>query len=507
MDDKYHLVGFFMDKEGIFRSNIIKLLDGTAAEESASSISFAAGTFAAVNIVFLMLFFSQFAILWIERKAVARMQDRYGATTALRSLWVGENGVTAGEWWNMLPFGAGKPVGAINKWLNKNFGNRDENFATVDRVNNRSWMGKTIVPGFFQNVADGMKFLVKEHMVPQRADKLIFEVSPFLIVSSTLLILGMIPLSSGIYATNPDLSILYAIAIFGIAPIGVFFAGWSSNNKYTLIGGIRSAAQLTAYEIPLLLTLLSVAILSGTFNIIESIHFQHSAGSWNLFLMPLGAALFLITMIAEVERVPFDMPEAEAELVEGWWTEYGGMRFGMLFMAEYIRNYAACFIFTHFFLGGWHLPFQGTIGSIEFLGLGGLYLLIPGAVMTLIKSWLVFLIVFVWARFALARIRTDQILEFGWRMLLPLAVLQVVLSLVYRLYLFNPDEMSAQNDVAGGMAWDAFGIPFFVPAATTLFWMGIFWIYLNDEDKSVAQERMFHVQTVEPAGTVVPGQE
>ncbi|HJM55105.1 MAG TPA: complex I subunit 1 family protein [Poseidonia sp.] len=507
MDDKYDLVGFFLDKEGAFRSNIIKLLDGTAAEESASSISFAAGTFAVVNIVFLMLFFSQFAILWIERKAVARMQDRYGATTALRSLWVGENGVTAGEWWNMLPFGAGKPVGAINKWLNKKFGNRDENFATVDRVNNRSWMGKTIFPGFFQNVADGMKFLVKEHMVPQRADKLIFEVSPFLIVSSTLLILGMIPLSSGIYATNPDLSILYAIAIFGIAPIGVFFAGWSSNNKYTLIGGIRSAAQLTAYEIPLLLTLLSVAILSGTFNIIESIHFQHSAGSWNIFLMPLGAALFLITMIAEVERVPFDMPEAEAELVEGWWTEYGGMRFGMLFMAEYIRTYAACFLFTHFFLGGWHLPFQGTIGSIEFLGLGGLYLLIPGAVMTLIKSWLVFLIVFVWARFSLARIRTDQILEFGWRMLLPLAVLQVVLSLVYRLYLFKPDEMSAQNDVAGGMAWDAFGIPYFVPIATTLFWLGIFWIYLNDEDKSVAQERMFHVHTVEPAGTVVPGQE
>ncbi len=507
MDDKYDLVGFFLDKEGVFRSNIMKLLDGTAAEESASSISFAAGTFAAVNIVFLMLFFSQFAILWIERKAVARMQDRYGATTALRSLWVGENGVTAGEWWNMLPFGAGKPVGAINKWLNKKYGNRDENFATVDRVNNRSWMGKSIVPGFFQNVADGMKFLVKEHMVPQRADKLIFEVSPFLIVSSTLLILGMIPLSSGIYATNPDLSILYAIAIFGIAPIGVFFAGWSSNNKYTLIGGIRSAAQLTAYEIPLLLTLLSVAILSGTFNIIESIHFQHSAGSWNIFLMPLGAALFLITMIAEVERVPFDMPEAEAELVEGWWTEYGGMRFGMLFMAEYIRTYAACFLFTHFFLGGWHLPFQGTIGSIEFLGLGGLYLLIPGAVMTLIKSWLVFLIVFVWARFSLARIRTDQILEFGWRMLLPLAVLQVVLSLVYRLYLFNPEDMSAQNDVAGGMAWDAFGIPFFVPVATTLFWMGMFWVYLNDEDKSVAQERMFHVQTVEPAGTVVPGQE
>ncbi len=505
MDDKYDLVGFFLSKDGLLRSGIVGALEGTPLESSAGALSFGVATFALVNIVFLLLFFSQFAILWIERKAVARMQDRYGATTALRSLWVGENGVTAGEWWNMLPFGLGKPIGAVNKWLNKNFGNRDENFPTVDRVNNRSWMGKTIVPGFFQNVADGMKFLVKEHMVPQRADRLIFEVSPFLIVSSTLLILGMIPLSSGIYATNPDLSILYAIAIFGIAPIGVFFAGWSSNNKYTLIGGIRSAAQLTAYEIPLLLTLLSVAILSGTFNIVESIHFQHSAGAWNIFLMPLGAALFLITMIAEVERVPFDMPEAEAELVEGWWTEYGGMRFGMLFMAEYIRTYAACFLFTHFFLGGWHLPFHGTIGSLPVVGEA--YLLIPGAIMTLLKSWLVFLVVFVWARFALARIRTDQILEFGWRMLLPLAVLQVVLALLYRLYLFNPDGMSAQNDVAGGMAWDAFGIPYLVPILTTLFWLGAFWVYLNDEDKSAMSERMFHVHTVEPAGTVVPGQE
>ena len=364
-------------------------------------------------------------------------------------------------------------------------------------------MGLSILPGFFQNVADGMKFLVKEHMVPRRADKLIFEVSPFLIVSTTLLILGMIPLSSGIYATNPDLSILYIIAIFGIAPIGVFFAGWSSNNKYTLIGGIRSAAQLTAYEIPLLLTLLSVAMLTGTFNIIESVHFQHTAGAWNLFLMPLGAALFLITMIAEVERVPFDMPEAEAELVEGWWTEYGGMRFGMLFMAEYIRTYAACFLFTHFFLGGWHLPFQGLIGSIPYLGAA--YLLIPGALVVLIKAWLVFLIVFVWARFSLARIRTDQILEFGWRMLLPLAVLQVVLAAVYRLYLFDVNGMA--DTVYGGTAWDAFGVPFLVPALTTVLWLAFFFLLLNDTGKNERTARMYHVQTVQPAGTHLPGQE
>ena len=212
MDDIYDLRSIFLGKDSLVHTLITDGLEGTPLEESSADLAFLAGTFAVVNIVFLMLFFSQFAILWIERKAVARMNDRRGATTALRSLWVGENGVTAGEWWKMLPFGGGI-VGAINKFLNKRFGNSDEKFATVDRVNNRSWMGYSILPGFFQNVADGMKFLLKEHMVPRRADKLIFEVSPFLIVSSTLLILGIIPLSSGIYATNPDLSILYAIAI------------------------------------------------------------------------------------------------------------------------------------------------------------------------------------------------------------------------------------------------------------------------------------------------------
>ena len=504
MDDKYDLRSLFLGEDSLIHDLVTSGLEGTFLEDSSSNIAFGLGTFAVVNIVFLLLFFSQFAILWIERKAVARMNDRRGATTALRSLWVGENGVTGGEWWNMLPFGLGRPVGAVNKWLNKRFGNRSEEFETVARVNNRSWMGLSILPGFFQNVADGMKFLIKEHMVPRRADKLIFEVSPFLIVSTTLIILGMIPLSSGIYATNPDLSILYIIAIFGIAPIGVFFAGWASNNKYTLIGGIRSAAQLTAYEIPLLLSLLAVAMLSGTFNIIDSVHFQHTAGAWNLFLMPLGAALFLITMIAEVERVPFDMPEAEAELVEGWWTEYGGMRFGMLFMAEYIRTYAACFLFTHFFLGGWHLPFQGTIGQIPYLG--DAYLLIPGALVVLIKAWLVFLIVFVWARFSLARIRTDQILEFGWRMLLPLAILQVVLSALYRLYLFDLEGMS--DTVAGGTAWDGFGtFPFLIPALTTILWLAIFFLLLNDTGKNEREERMYHVQTVQPAGTHIPGQD
>jgi NADH-quinone oxidoreductase subunit H len=224
------------------------------------------------------------------------------------------------------------------------------------------------------------------------------------------------------------------MAVFGVAPLGVFFAGWSSNNKYTLIGGMRSAAQLTAYEIPLLITVLGVCVISGSFNIIEIVDFQYDSGIWNIFLMPLGAALFLITMIAEVERIPFDMPEAEAELVEGWWTEYGGIRWGLMFAAEYMRSFAACVLFALFFLGGWEAPFQTLLQSIPVIG--GLvefgFSLIPGIVWIIIKSYVLFSF-FVWIRFSLHRVRTDQILEFGWQWLLPLSIVNLALAFILRI--------------------------------------------------------------------------
>jgi formate hydrogenlyase subunit 4 len=206
-------------------------------------------------------------------------------------------------------------------------------------------------------------------------------------------------------------------------------------------------------------------------------------------------------MIAEVERIPFDMPEAEAELVEGWWTEYGGMRWGLLFAAEYMRTYAACILFAIFFMGGWHAPFAGLIGRTPYIG--GAYLLIPGIVWTLLKAWLIFSFVFVWARAALPRIRTDQILEFGWRMLLPLAVIQLVLVVVYRLYLF--DAGSVHDTIEGGWAWNLFGIPFGLPILITFLSCMLFYWLLNDEDPVDSKERMFHVRTLEPAGKHVAG--
>ncbi len=493
MKDWLNLYDFFFYK---LHHLMVWLTEDTFLESSGADIGFFLATLIMCLITFGGIMSSMFVILWIERKFYARVNDRRGATTALRSLWVGENGVTAGQWWNMVPFGLGKPIGALNGWLNRVAGNDGHSHEMVNRVGNRSWYGVTIFPGFFQNLADGMKFMIKEHMVPERADKVIFEVAPFLVISSTIMILGLVPLSSGIYGANPELSVLFAFAIFGIAPLGVFFAGWSSNNKYTLLGGIRSAAQLTAYEIPLLLSILSVCIMAGSFNFLEIVHFQHSAGVWLLFLMPLGAVLYLVSMIAEVERIPFDMPEAEAELVEGWWTEYGGMRFGLLFAAEYMRVYAACILFAHFFLGGWASPFAGLVP-------GGP--LIPGIVWTLLKAWFIFTVIFVWARTALPRIRTDQILEFGWRMLLPLSFLQVVLAVIYRLYLFDASALA--DTTSGGWAWDFMGIPWGVPILTTAFWVGVFWVFMNDENLEEDQERMFHVQTLTPAGKHTAGQE
>lgn len=387
--------------------------------------------------LFALILNTMLVLLWMERKMLGRFMDRRGAITAMRSLWVGEMG-TRVRWWESLPFGLRYPVGwVIEGIMFANFGSRSD-LKTVDRVGDRSYWGIPLFPGFFQNIGDGMKLLTKEWMIPRNADRFTFEIAPVIITASTLLLFVFIPLSSGLYANDAEYNVLFMMAVFGVAPLGVFFAGWASNNKYTLIGGIRSAAQLTAYEIPLLVTVLSVCVAAGTFNMREIVQFQMDSGAWLVFMFPLGWLLFIITMVAEVERIPFDMPEAEAELVEGWWTEYGGMRWGMMFMSEYLRVYAACLLASIFFLGGWEYPFASLISGIPGLGW---YDSLPGFFMILAKSWFMFAI-FVWLRAALPRVRTDQILEFGWRWLLPLSLLNLGLAVIARVYWFDGSDWS-----------------------------------------------------------------
>jgi NADH-quinone oxidoreductase subunit H len=271
--------------------------------------------------------------------------------------------------------------------------------------------------GFFQNVADGAKLFVKQVIKPFKADKFGYQVGPIIFVASSFLILAAIPLSPefGIVDAHRQPmpgGALFAFAVFAIAPFSILISGWAENNKYTLIGGMRSAAQMMSYEIPMLLTVASVFLLAGSFTFSDIVNAQDSM--WYGIPLILGFVVFLVCMVAEVERIPFDLPEAEAELVEGWTTEYCGMRFGFFMFTEYLRGFAGCGIATLLFLGGWLGPS-----------------FIPGEVWFLAKAYIVF-IVFVFIRASLPRIRTDQILDLGWRRLLPLAMVNLLIAVAIK---------------------------------------------------------------------------
>jgi NADH-quinone oxidoreductase subunit H len=264
--------------------------------------------------------------------------------------------------------------------------------------------------GILQNVADGIKFFCKEIIVPDKADRLLYTIGPVIFISSSILLLVMVPFSPRIAASSAPLGLLVVMAAFSIAPIGVLTTGWACNNKYTLIGGMRSAAQLMAYEIPLLLSMAGVFLVAGSYNPMDIVAQQQ--GMWNVVPQFLGFIVFIVCMLAEVERVPFDLPEAEAELVEGWTTEIGGLRLGLVFAAEYIRGFVGAMIATILFLGGWSGPF------------------LPGEIWFLLKVYGI-LIFFIILRWTVPRIRTDQILLLGWKRLLPLSLINLALAILY----------------------------------------------------------------------------
>jgi NADH-quinone oxidoreductase subunit H len=211
------------------------------------------------------------------------------------------------------------------------------------------------------------------------------------------------------------LALLLGLAVFSLAPFAILIGGWSSNNKYTVIGGMRGAAQLIAYEVPLLLVVVSIVIMVGSLNFNDIVTWQIE-NVWLIAPLILGCITFFVAGLAEVERVPFDLPEAEAELVEGWQTEYGGFRWGLIMLCDYVRAYIVALLITVLFLGGWAGPEP-----------------VPPEVWTLIKTFLVFFIM-VWVRAAMVRIRTDQILKIGWRRLMPLAFINLVIVVLIKYY-------------------------------------------------------------------------
>jgi NADH-quinone oxidoreductase subunit H len=271
--------------------------------------------------------------------------------------------------------------------------------------------------GLLQNFADGFKLFRKDTVRPRDADPLGFYFGPTAYMITSLIIFGILPFSSGWDMGALPLTLLLALAVFSFAPLIIFVSAWSSNNKYSLMGGMRSAAQMIAYEVPLLLAVVSVVIVAGSFDLNTIVYEQRNYWFWGPLIVAL--IVFVAAMLAEMERIPFDLPEAEAELVEGWNTEYGGMFFAFFMFTDYLRALVGSILVVLLFLGGWTMPVWVPAGLTSFP--------LAGIFWFLVKTYIVFGI-FVWVRASLPRVRTDQLLRVGWNRMIPLGLLSVFLA-------------------------------------------------------------------------------
>jgi NADH-quinone oxidoreductase subunit H len=277
--------------------------------------------------------------------------------------------------------------------------------------------------GWLQPVADGIKLIFKEEVIPARAYKVLFILAPMITVFPALVILAVIPWGTAItvfgrtiplFLTDINVGVLYLVAIASISVYGIVLAGWSSNNKYAMMGGIRSSAQMISYELALGLALIGPILIAGTMSLMGIVEAQDPV--WFIVYQPIGAIVFFIASVAEVNRAPFDMPEAEQELTAGYHAEYSGMKFALFFMAEYVKMIAISAIGATLFLGGFRGPF---VDQLPILGPFYLFFKI-----------LVLLFLLIWMRATLPRLRYDRLMAFGWKFLLPVALANVFLTAV-----------------------------------------------------------------------------
>jgi NADH-quinone oxidoreductase subunit H len=277
--------------------------------------------------------------------------------------------------------------------------------------------------GWLQPVADAVKLIFKEELTPSKAYKVVFIIAPMLTLLPALVILAVVPFGSSITLFGRQVSlgiadisvgVLYIMAVASISVYGIVLAGWSSNNKYAMLGGIRSSAQMISYELALGLSIIGPILLAESMSIGDIVEAQR--GAWFLFLQPVGAVIFWTATLAEVNRSPFDMPEAEQELTAGYHVEYSGMKFALFFIAEYMKMIAVSVILAALFLGGYRGPFVDQVPL-----LGPLYLFLKVFVL---------LFIMIWVRATLPRIRYDRLMAFGWKLLFPLALTNVFLTAV-----------------------------------------------------------------------------
>jgi NADH-quinone oxidoreductase subunit H len=321
----------------------------------------------------------------------------------------------------------------------------------IGRMQNR-WGPTRVGPfGLLQPIADGLKFIVKEDMLPPGVNKPLFLLAPLLAVALGLTSLAVIPFGetitifgrtialqiSGFVNSDgsifdPNVGVLIILGVTSIGVYGIALAGWSSNSKYSLLGSLRASAQMVSYELSLGLSLVGVIMMSGSLSLREIVN-QQAGGiwHWNVIsgLQIVGFLIYLTAAFAETNRIPFDLPEAETELVAGYHTEYSAMKFAMFFMAEYANMFTAACIATLLFFGGWHSPFDG-ISWIPSLPLPALLLALVPVFWFAVKI-LFFIFLYIWIRGTLPRFRYDQLMAFGWKFLLPLAIANIIVTSLY----------------------------------------------------------------------------
>jgi NADH-quinone oxidoreductase subunit H len=278
--------------------------------------------------------------------------------------------------------------------------------------------------GLLQPIADALKMVFKEEIIPLQVERLVYLLAPALTVVPALVIWAVIPISGASftlfgqtitpYVADVNVGLLYILAITSLGTYGVVLGGWSSNNKYSLLGALRTSSQMLSYELPMGITLVSMLLMVGSLSLVDIVNAQKAV--WFAVLQPIGFIIFFISGLAEANRSPFDLPETENELVAGFATEYGGIKFALFYMGEYIHMITVSALTATFFLGGWYGPF---VDRIPFLGL--VYFVAKVAVV---------IFVIVWVRASLPRIRYDKLMQFCWKFLLPLSILNLAVTAV-----------------------------------------------------------------------------
>jgi len=343
--------------------------------------------------------------------------------------------------------------------------------------------------GLAQPIADGIKLLLKEDIVPAGADKWVFLLAPVISVTAAFTVFAAIPFAPNFFITDVNIGLLFVLAVSSLGIYGIILGGWSSNSHYPMLGALRSAAQLVSYEVAAGMAIVGVLLISNSLSMVQIVQTQQKMGVWNVFLQPVAFVIYVIAAVAETNRNPFDLPEAESELTAGFHTEYSGFRFALYFMAEYTNMVLVSSIAVTLFLGGWLRPFvsiKAMVGRVDlldyvpvlallgagafvfwlgrqsqvameryfFIALTGLLVLLAGfvaipAVLNAIQGvfWfalkvLVFLYAFIWYRATFPRYRYDQLMNVGWRVMIPLALANLIVTAILRYWLSGPHVAS-----------------------------------------------------------------